>query len=238
MNQDAVSFRCPICGSERFGDYRARVKVRCVDCGSFERSRLLWLTLSALDLEFSPLPFLHIAPELGIAKGLHARLGDRYRALDFAPEVYEKIGIPVGRLDLCHDLAAMPDSSIGSFCHVHVLEHVRCNVALVLQQMNRVIAPGGYHIFGIPFFSKSFREDMSPDLTTEQRLQLFGHEDHVRSFGENDFQLMFNGCFDGMERIDIQKLVGEEAIRTANIPGRALQPNNTHSLFVFRKPLA
>lgn len=235
MTNNTKSPTCPICDGTIFGDFRGRPKVRCARCGSFERSRLLWLVLSALDLESSSLPFLHVAPEIGVAKQLPARLGARYRALDFAPQNYQKAGIPVGRLDLCKDLQGMATGSIGAMCHVHVLEHVRCNVAIVLQQINRIIVSGGYHIFGVPFFSKSFREDMSPELTIEQRLEKFGHEDHVRSFGSDDFQLMFNGSFEGMQGVDLRQLISPNSLEQANVPARALQLNNTHSLFVFRK---
>lgn len=230
--------RCPICGDERFGDFRNRVKVRCRGCGSFERSRLLWLALQHLDLEAGSLPFFHLAPEIGIAQRLHRRLGDRYRAFDFAPDVYAKAGIPVGRLDLCQDLASMATGSIGGMCHVHVLEHVRCNAASVLRQINRVIAPGGFHVFGVPFFSRHFREDLSPELTEAERLERFGHEDHVRSFGTEDFQLMFDDAFDGMQAVDLRRAISPEALAAANIPPRALHLNNTHSLFVYRKPQA
>ena len=57
--------QCPICGSAEFCDFRTRRLVRCAGCGSFERSRLLWLILGDLPLADSPLPFMHFAPEIG-----------------------------------------------------------------------------------------------------------------------------------------------------------------------------
>lgn len=232
-----TQLQCPICGSERFGDFRSRVNVRCSGCGSFERSRLLWLVLNRLNIEATGLPFFHVAPEIGIAKLLHARLGDRYRAFDFSPDIYAKAKIPVGRLDLCSDLSGMATGSVGGFCHVHVLEHVRCNAALVLQQINRVLAPGGYHVFGVPFWSRQYREDLSSELTDADRLSRFGHEDHVRSFGDQDFAVMFGGAFEGMEMISLTSLIDPETANRSNIPLRALQINNSHSVFIYRKPL-
>lgn len=227
--------QCPICGSERFGDFRNRVNVRCSGCGSFERSRLLWLVLSQLDLESSSHPFFHVAPEIGIAKQLHTRLGERYRAFDFSPDIYAKAGVPVGQLDLCKDLARIESSSIGTFCHVHVLEHVRCNATLVLQQINRALAPGGHHIFGVPFFSHQYREDLSDNLTDENRLELFGHEDHIRSFGDRDFDFMFGSAFDDMEYIPVPKIIDHQTASKYNIPARALLSKNSHSLFIYKK---
>jgi hypothetical protein len=43
--------RCPICKSEKFGDFRGRKNARCQGCGGFERSRLLWLVLEALPIQ-------------------------------------------------------------------------------------------------------------------------------------------------------------------------------------------
>lgn len=227
--------QCPICGSRRFGDFRNRVGIRCVGCGSFERSRLLWMVLNQIDLTPGGRPFFHVAPEIGIARQLHERLGTKYRAFDFSPDIYERVGLPVARLDLCQDLYELAHDSIGGMCHVHVLEHVRCDAKEVLRQINRVIAPGGYHVFGIPFWGHRYREDLSPTLTDNERLAHFGHEDHVRAFGARDFMERFGDAFDEMEPIPLPDLVDVATAGLANIPQRALAPLNTHTVFVYRK---
>lgn len=212
--------------------------MRCFRCGSYERSRLLWLVLERLDFQTLPLPFYHLAPELGIARQLARRLGPGYRAFDFAPEGYQRAGIQVGRLDLCTDLTPLDTGSIGVICHMHVLEHVRCDVKGVLREIHRVLKPGGYHVFGIPFWGRRYREDLSPHLTDGDRLARFGHEDHVRAFGHADFEARFGDAFTGMEHLALSSIVDPVAASRANIPPRALQPLNTHTVFVFRKPLA
>lgn len=227
--------QCPICGSRRFSDFRNRVGIRCVRCRSFERSRLLWLVLNQVTLTPGGRPFFHIAPEIGIARQLQARLGSTYRAFDFSPEIYERAEIPVARLDLCRDLNDLPTESIGGLCHVHVLEHVRCDAKGILRQINRVIVPGGYHIFGIPFWSQYYREDLSPSLTDDERATRFGHEDHVRIFGSLDFMDRFGDAFEGMEPVPLSDLVDLETVNLANIPKWALAPLNTHTIIVYRK---
>jgi len=227
--------QCPICGSAEFGDFRTRRLVRCAGCGSFERSRLLWLILGDLPLSKSPLPFMHFAPEIGIARALADRLGNRYKAFDFQPEVYTKAGIDARSFDLCTDTQTLAEGSVGAICHVHVLEHVRCNSAFVLSNLNASLAPGGYHIFGVPFYSRHFRENLSPELTNEDRVNQFGHEDHVRSFGTQDFETMFGGAFEGMQRLDLGVHIDTDALARANVPARAIGSLSAHSILVYQK---
>jgi hypothetical protein len=97
------------------------------------------------------------------------------------------------------------------------------------------MATGGYHILGVPFFSKRYREDLSDELTPENRLEKFGHEDHVRSFGTEDFSLMFAPAFDGMVQVSLRELIPAHAFEESNIPSRALQKNSTHGIMVWKK---
>ena len=227
--------RCPICGSNKFGDFRGRVNARCRGCGSFERSRLLWLVLETLKASEITLPFFHFAPEIGIAKKLVEKLGNYYRPFDFDPDIYKKGGINAERFDLCNDIQKVKKESVGVLCHVHVLEHVRCNVAFVLQELNELLAPGGYHIFSIPFFSERFRENLSESLSVTDRLEQFGHEDHMRSFGTEDFELMFGPAFNGLEQVLLADLIDYSKFSEANIPSRAIAKNNTHGVMIWRK---
>jgi hypothetical protein len=227
--------RCPICKSEKFGDFRGRKNARCQGCGGFERSRLLWLVLEALSIHEISLPFFHFAPEIGIAKRLYDYLGAKYRPFDFDPDIYAKGGVTAERFDLCQDLIKISPNSVGAICHVHVLEHVRCNAAFVLKGLNDKLCVGGYHVMGVPFFSKRYREDLSEELTAEDRLEKFGHEDHVRSFGTDDFSLMFAPAFEGMQKVSLRDLIPSKLFEEANIPSRALSENNTHEIMIWKK---
>jgi len=209
--------KCPICASNSFGGYRGRVNVRCCGCGSFERSRLLWLVLEALKVSDITLPFFHFAPEIGIAKKLAEKLESQYRPFDFDPDIYIRGGINAERFDLCTDIQMVTKGSVGILCHVHVLEHVRCNAAFVLQELNELLAPGGYHIFSVPFFSKRFRENLS-EVSATDRFEQFGHEDHMRSFCTEDFELMFSPAFKGLEQLSLRDLIDSSKLLEANIP--------------------
>ena len=226
--------RCPICKSKEFGDYRGRPKARCAKCGSFERSRLLFLVLNALRLEGQS-PIFHFAPEIGIARHLRDKFGSRYKPFDFCPEIYAKTDLGVKPFDLCKDLAQVTDNSVAMACHIHVMEHVRCNAATVFKNINRCIAPKGYHVFGIPFAADYFKENLDPRLTEDFRLEEFGHEDHVRSFGSRDFDLMFSDAFEGMRRIPLDRLISKEDVAQFGVPERAFASGNSHSIYIYQK---
>lgn len=226
---------CPICGSTEFNDFRGRIKVRCAKCGSFERSRYLWSILSKLDLKNTQGRILHIAPEVGIARLLKEQYGDKYQAVDFEPEIYAETDVEVEHIDLCNDLASMKDGSIGAIIHVHVLEHVRCNVTLVFQELNRVIEKGGYHIVGLPFMPGYSKENLDPSLTEDYRMEKFGHEDHMRVFGMEDWDLLYEPVFKDFNKIDASAICDAELLKNIRVPIAALRGKMSHSINVWEK---
>jgi len=226
---------CPICYSTEFGDFRNRKKIRCVGCGSFERSRYLWSVLTELDLKNTKGPILHIAPEVGIARLLKERYGDKYQAVDFEPEIYTDTDIDVAKIDLCSDLFSIKEGSIGTIIHVHVLEHVRCNVTLVLQELNRIIEPGGFHIMGLPFMDGHSKEDLNPSLSVDYRMQNFGHEDHMRVFGSEDWDRIYAPIFNEFNKIDASSICDIDLLRKIRVPVVALKGKMGHSINVWEK---
>lgn len=226
---------CPICKTSQFDDFRGRKNVRCAECGSFERSRYLWSILEKLKLNKVDGDILHIAPEVGIAEKLRKIYGDKYRTLDFEPEIYEKTNLVIEQIDLCKDLSKIKDNSVGAIIHVHVLEHVRCNVTTVFQELNRIIAPNGYHIFGLPFMEGYSKEDFNPELSEETRLRDYGHEDHVRVFGMEDWELLHESSFKGFNKIDSSHICNSKLLEEIRVPVAALRGKMSHSINVWRK---
>jgi SAM-dependent methyltransferase len=228
-------FICPICDSTEFGDFRGRKKIRCAGCGSFERSRFLWTILSKLQMEKLDSKILHLAPEVGIANKLTEKYGDMYLAADYDPAIYSKSKFDVTKIDLCNDLDKFEDNSFSAIIHVHVLEHVRCNVSYVMQELNRVIAPNGYHIIGLPFMDGYYKEDLSPTLSEEYRLKEFGHEDHVRAFGVEDWELLFSPFFKNFELIPLNSFCSKSELSRYRIPVIAATKLTGHSINVYKK---
>jgi len=228
-------FICPICDSTKFGDFRGRKKVRCAGCGSFERSRFLWMILSKLRMEKLNGKILHLAPEIGIANKLTEKYGDKYLGVDYNPDIYSQLNFKVDKIDLCKDLEDMEDNSISSIIHIHVLEHVRCNVSYVMQELNRIIVPNGYHIMGLPFMEGYYKEDLSPYLSEEYRLNKFGHEDHVRVFGVEDYDLVFSPFFKNFERMSFNSFFSTDELSRCRVPVAATKRFTGHSVNVYKK---
>ena len=226
---------CPICSSTNFNDFRNRKKVRCAGCGSFERSRYLWTILAKLNFDNTKGKILHIAPEVGIAKLLKERYPDRYQAVDFEPEIYAETSIDVEHIDLCNDLVSMKEDSIGAIIHVHVLEHVRCNVTLVFQELNKLIEPSGYHIVGLPFMEGHSKEDLDPSLSEEYRMENYGHEDHMRVFGMEDWDLLYEPAFKQFDKIDAATICDADLLKKIRVPAVALRGKMSHSINVWQK---
>lgn len=57
--------QCNLCGNTRFGAQGARPTTRCLSCNSLERTRLLGMYISRLNLTAES-RVLHLAPEFGI----------------------------------------------------------------------------------------------------------------------------------------------------------------------------
>ncbi len=65
----------------------------------------------------------------------------------------------------------------------HVLEHVPED-RVAMREINRLLAPEGIALIQVPISGDETLEDLS--LTDpEQRGQLYGQEDHVRSYGRD-----------------------------------------------------
>ncbi|MEN8130798.1 MAG: methyltransferase domain-containing protein [Pseudomonadota bacterium] len=170
---------CPICGksSRRFRPYGrpAREDAQCPRCGSLERHRLLWLYLTKKTDFFDgkPKKMLHVAPELIFESKFKRRLGDRYLTADlYNPRAMVKMDIT--NIDC-------PDQSFDVIYCSHVLEHVQDD-RKAMSEFYRVLKNTGWAILLVPITVEKTLEDPSI-VDPEERLKVFGQEDHVRKYG-------------------------------------------------------
>lgn len=230
-----VSQVCPICGGDNFGDYRGRKDEKCARCGAKERTRLHYTLLSRLGLKATDKPVLHFAPETPIAKFLINTYWNLYQPVDIEPEQYVSPA-PIRRFDLTKDIYELPDNSLQGVFHSHILEHIKAPVGDIIQQLNRVICPGGVHFFCVPIGNDDFDEDYSDALTDDNRLKRFGQEDHVRMFGRNDFEDMFiKPYFDGFTRVALHELISQYDARRFAIRISSISPKQVPQTFIFIK---
>ncbi|MDP2952639.1 MAG: methyltransferase domain-containing protein, partial [Chloroflexota bacterium] len=155
-----------------------RPNAECPRCGSLERHRLLWLYLRDRTPFFTaPLKVLDIAPMPGFQ--------ERCKKLKNLDYVSADIASPVAALQM--DITAMdlPDHQFDVIICYHVLEHVPDD-RKALRELFRVLKPGGWAILQSPVDSNRDQtfEDRNA-VSPEERLRLFGQEDHVRIYGRD-----------------------------------------------------
>lgn len=230
-----VALCCPICGADTFKPYRNRQSARCAGCGALERTRIMSMAINAVGVGDVDGEIYHFAPELALAKKFHGKFKSRYVPCDLVPDYYAFDFCPVKQFNLCTDAKALASNSLAAVIHSHVLEHVICNVSSVIRELNRALKPGGVHLLCVPLFSKYYREDLSPEISDEERIRLFGQEDHVRSFGTEDFEGLFFDLFQGFRRVDMSEQLRGEDMQRAGAQGRWLTGLNSHVPLCFVK---
>jgi hypothetical protein len=205
---------CNVCGHEEFGDMKSRKAIKCLQCGSLERTRLLWMYIER-ELALEPKRILHIAPEKGIYSRLSALLGNRYVCADIDPSRYT-FAEQCEKIDLC-DLEAWGSRQFDLIIHSHVLEHVPCNVAYSLFHLHRMLTDDGIHLCIIPFVPGSYDECYG-EIGDHERHRRFGQKDHVRSFGADDIDKHVGKLIDLPAAFDARNDFSPSALKKYNIP--------------------
>ncbi len=166
------------------GGYRA--KSQCPICYSIDRMRWLDYVLDR-KLNFyeeTQKTILHIAPEKCIEKKIRARFDNRNR--------YITGNIIKGAADEVVDITDMsyPAQYFDYIIINHVLEHVEKESQAMIE-IQRTLKDTGKFIFSMPICDEqNTYETEEKNLSKEQRLQLYGQEDHVRLYGRDTKQHM------------------------------------------------
>lgn len=206
---------CPCCGKhfDHFEDLRfyddvkhynpemfkkSRQDVICDCCRSAPRQRIIaqWAEQNVDLLKSSKI--LYFAPELSMMLWFRKH-GIKVTTAD----LFDK------RTDLKLDLTAidLPDGSEDIvFCN-HVLEHVSdYNVAL--SELHRVLKEGGRLIISFPI-NYDFEEVHEEKTGSgEERIRLFGQDDHLRVFGKDSRKILEDAGFE-VGSVDIEGLPDE-----------------------------
>ena len=83
----------------------------------------------------------------------------------------------------------LPDDSYDMVICNHVLEHVS-SYGKALSELNRILKPGGKLIISFPI-DPSLDTVLEKDADTpEERIRLFGQNDHVRVFGKDSADIL------------------------------------------------
>ncbi|RDY58089.1 class I SAM-dependent methyltransferase [Flagellimonas nanhaiensis] len=170
---------------------------------SLERHRLLWLYLkNETDFFTKQHKVLHFAPEQAFYK--------RFRKLENLEYTTTDLNSPLA--DVKADICNLPfdDNSFDVILCNHVLEHIPDDTK-AMQELYRVLKPGGWGIFQIPQDlkrEKTFEDDSITDK--KERARVFGQYDHVRIYGRDYFVKLRSIGFE-VEEVDYtHKLSPEE----------------------------
>ncbi|MCR9228899.1 MAG: methyltransferase domain-containing protein [Flavobacteriaceae bacterium] len=171
---------------------------------SLERHRLLWLYLKN-ETEFfnKPIKLLHFAPEQAFHK--------RFKKLDHLDYTTTDLHSPLA--DVKADICNLPfsDNSFDVILCNHVLEHIP-NDTKAMEELYRVMKPGGWGIFQIPQDlkrGKTFEDDTIIDK--KERARIFGQYDHVRIYGRDYFDKL-RGMGFTVEEVDYTNMLPKQDV--------------------------
>lgn len=187
-----------------YGYEKQRNNVLSPSTLSLERHRLLWLYLKNETNFFTDkAKVLHFAPEQCFLK--------RFRELKHLDYTTTDLLSPIA--DVKADICDLPfeDNSYEIILCNHVLEHIPDDTK-AMQELYRVMKPGGYGIFQIP-------QDLNRDVTFEdntitdktERAKIFGQYDHVRVYGRDYFDKLRSIGFK-VEEVDYTAQLSENEI--------------------------
>lgn len=207
--------KCNLCGCSEFVDMKSRKGVRCRNCSSLERTRLLWMYLQEMDV-FRRGRVLHLAPEMGIYRAIKARkVSGEYVCADLSPERYS-FAEGMVRIDLCN-LDQQPPMQYDLILHSHVMEHIPCNIAYTLFHLHRMMTLDGVHLCVIPFMPGRYDECFG-DIGDAERTRRFGQWDHVRRFGSEDVGAHLGKVMRMPDHFDATEQFSPEELCEANVP--------------------
>ena len=192
--------------------YCGRIRENALSPGtnSLERHRLLYLYLQRYTEFFTaPLTVLHIAPE----QCFHQRFKTQPNLQVLTADIESPLA------DMHFDLHQIPleDNRFDViFCN-HVLEHVTDD-AQCLRELYRVMKPGGWGIFQVPWVPGIEVTDEDPSITDPaERERRFLQYDHVRIYGEDYPQRLTAAGFT-VEKVELFKTLPQDEVERYRLP--------------------
>ena len=194
-----------------YGRVNPRPNALCPDSLSLERHRLLWLYLQEKTNFFQQkFHVLHIAPEQCFMKKFETHHGSQYITADLeSPLAKVKMDI--------HNMPFADNTFEACLCN-HVMEHVQDDIK-AMQEIHRVLKPGGWAIIQVPFFPPVPDATFEDPTITEpkKREEAFGQDDHVRKYGKDYSDRLRSVGFEVQEDDYIHQLP-EESVRRYALP--------------------
>ncbi len=182
---------------------------------SLERHRLLWLYLkNETDFFTNPKKVLHFAPEQAFYKLFRNQKNLDYTTTDLLSPLADV------KADICN--LPFPDDAYDVILCNHVLEHIP-NDTKAMEELYRVLKPGGMGIFQIPQDLKRKHTFEDNSITDQkERAKIFGQYDHVRVYGRDFFEKLRGIGFTVIEEDYTSKLGSELVEKYCLAPGEII----------------
>ncbi len=188
---------CVCCGAKYStflpAGIQKRSNAKCINCGSLERHRSLWMFFKEQNLLTNkPIRLLHVAPEKIFYDQFKSLPNIEYFPIDLMPDEYS-YGINTIQMDVTQ-MTFQDNYFDGIICN-HVLEHIREDQK-AMREMSRVLKPGGWAILNTPvnLQKETTHEDVNL-YDPQKQLELFGQPDHVRVYGRDFLDRVTNAGF-------------------------------------------
>ena len=175
VSWNKMRYSCPVCSyngpfRDVVGRWTSKKNTKCPNCGSTERTRMLWLVIEGELSDFDGLSkrAIHFAPEKILSPLLRQRFG-----------VYETSNFGGREADHYADLRNLPfeDESYDFVIASHVLEHIKED-ELAIKEIRRILKPGGIAILPVTLVG---------DVTIEYDAARPEEAGHVRAPGLDYF---------------------------------------------------
>jgi SAM-dependent methyltransferase len=211
---------CPICEKKfrqflPYGRINSRPNALCPNCLALERHRSIWLYLKEkTDFFTKKLQVLHVAPE--------ACFINRFEKLHGAQYITADIESPLAKVKMdIHQIPFQENTFDVVLCN-HVLEHVNDDIQ-AMQEICRVLKPGGFAILQVPFFGTVTEETWEDSSIQDprEREKAFGQSDHVRKYGKDYPKRMQRAGLNAVEEQYI-KTLPQETIYTFGLANETL----------------
>ena len=209
-----TDFFCPCCEKsfshflKKGNGLEFRENAVCPNCGSLERTRLLFLYLQNETSIFENNPYiLHFAPEDAIKARLIAN--PHYFDVDINPN-FARFQMDITQINY-------PDNHFDYIICSHVLGHIP-NEKKALEEMYRVLKKGGTLLFLSlmdPNSAKTIGDD--PLINSpEDRLKHYGEKDLERLYGQ-DFEARISSTEVQISRVDYRKNFDADSLKKMSL---------------------
>ena len=205
---------CPICKTymktmKPYGLY-SRENAQCRGCGSLERYRWLHIWLKRkTDIYIKRNRLLEVAPNSSLYHAFKKHHNIDYWAVNIS---YEAL------TDVTADLCRLPfrDSMFDFIILMQILEHVKEETKALLE-CHRILKPQGRCIITVPIDTNRMETIMNPHLSSTERLDCYGQEDHIRIYGTDISDKLNSTGFGNIMRVAPDTVLSEHEMKSYSI---------------------